>query len=252
MAKDRVDHSGEVHGRLTLLKKNNDKQEYYCSCDCGKFTKDNPKLIPYKRIRSGNTKSCGCLHKEKVSHMMQQMRAKHNHYDLSGEYGVCYDEDKQHCWLFDLEDFDLIKDYYWTCLNETGYACAKDKERCTTVLMSRIVMGLDINDKRYVDHIYHNVFDNRKAHLRICSNSQNNMNRGTPCNNTSGVTGVGWDNQHKKWVAQIMINKKHIHLGLFSKMNDAIKARKEAEEKYFGQYSYDNSIKGDVSRVDLS
>ena len=29
----------------------------------------------------------------------------------------------------------------------------------------------------------------------------------------------------------------------FENFEDAVKARKEAEEKYFGEYSYDNSVK---------
>ena len=41
--------------------------------------------------------------------------------------------------------------------------------------------------------------------------------------------------------AYIAIDKKQIHLGLFDKFEDAVKARKEAEDKYFGEWSYDNS-----------
>ena len=43
----------------------------------------------------------------------------------------------------------------------------------------------------------------------------------------------------------IVLNKKKIDLGIFENKEDAIKARKEAEEKYYGEYSYDNSMKGD-------
>ena len=67
------------------------------------------------------------------------------------------------------------------------------------------------------------------------------MNKGLQSNNTSGIAGVGWHKSSNKWMAYIAINKKQIHLGLFSKKEDAIKARKEAEEKYFGEFSYDNS-----------
>ena len=37
------------------------------------------------------------------------------------------------------------------------------------------------------------------------------------------------------------INYKKINLGAFDNKDDAIKARKEAEKKYFGEWSYDNS-----------
>ena len=239
--RDKTDHSGEVHGRLTLLSKNGNRQEYWCSCSCGKYTKDNPKLIPYTRMASGNTHSCGCLHHDVTSKMMKERRTKHNTYDLYNEYGICYDDKMKNHWLFDLEDYDKIKDYYWYS-NHAGYATAKDKQRGTTVIMSRIIMGLDIGDKLYVDHINHNVNDNRKTNLRVCTNSQNNMNKGLQSNNTSGVTGVTWFSRDNKWAAQIKINGKHIHLGLFNNISDAIAARKAAEEKYFGKYSYDNSM----------
>lgn len=68
--RDETDHSGEVHGRLTLLSKGeryvspsgkSSCDSYYCSCSCGKYTVDNPKLIKYPHIKNGSIKSCGCL-----------------------------------------------------------------------------------------------------------------------------------------------------------------------------------------------
>lgn len=51
--------------------------------------------------------------------------------------------------------------------------------------------------------------------------------------NTSGVTGVTWDKSRNKWRAQIVFQGKAHHLGRYTEKEDAIKARKEAEEKYF-------------------
>ena len=52
-------------------------------------------------------------------------------------------------------------------------------------------------------------------------------------NNTSGVTGVSWDKTFQKWNAYIMLKRKRKNLGYFKDKQDAINARKEAEEKYF-------------------
>ena len=52
-------------------------------------------------------------------------------------------------------------------------------------------------------------------------------------NNTSGYTGVTWDKKRKKWKAQLRFKGKNIYLGRYCNKKDAIKARKEAEEKYF-------------------
>ena len=42
---------------------------------------------------------------------------------------------------------------------------------------------------------------------------------------------------------KITVNYKEISLGLFEKYEDAVEARKKAEEKYFGSWSFDNSQK---------
>ena len=54
-------------------------------------------------------------------------------------------------------------------------------------------------------------------------------------NNTSGKTGVTWAQNAKRWVAFIRFNGLYHYLGNFVKKEDAIKAREEAEIKYFGE-----------------
>lgn len=49
--------------------------------------------------------------------------------------------------------------------------------------------------------------------------------------NTSGYKGVRWDSSRNKWMAEIIFKKKKYYLGRFDKKEDAIKVRKEAEEK---------------------
>jgi hypothetical protein len=53
------------------------------------------------------------------------------------------------------------------------------------------------------------------------------------------IVGVGWHKQRGKYRARIKVNKKDISLGLFNKLEDAIKARKEAEKIYVpGNHCY--------------
>jgi len=52
-------------------------------------------------------------------------------------------------------------------------------------------------------------------------------------NNKSGIRGVCWDKSRNKWSVEIMIKGKKIHLGRFERMDNAIKARRAAEAKYF-------------------
>lgn len=71
------------------------------------------------------------------------------------------------------------------------------------------------------------------AHLRQISGSGNQQNRQKhPANNTSGHPGVTWDKKNGKWRAQIMVGGTYTHLGRFTNLDDAIAARKAAEQKY--------------------
>lgn len=64
------------------------------------------------------------------------------------------------------------------------------------------------------------------------------MNKDKQCNNTSGVKGVYFNKQLNKWEAEIGLYNQKIHLGLSDNFEDIVKIRKEAEEKYFGEYNY--------------
>lgn len=54
--------------------------------------------------------------------------------------------------------------------------------------------------------------------------------------NTSGVTGVWFDQSRGKWRAEIMFKRKKYYLGRYEKKADAIAARKEAEKVVFGEF----------------
>lgn len=54
-----------------------------------------------------------------------------------------------------------------------------------------------------------------------------------PKNNRSGHKGVSWDKTRELWSAYINVHGRKIHLGRYARIEDAIAARVEAEEKYF-------------------
>lgn len=88
-----------------------------------------------------------------------------------------------------------------------------------------------------VDHKYGDGSNNKIKNLRLANKSQNGANHiKLRSDNTSGVIGVSWNKVHKKWQAIIMINGKQKHLGYFINKEDARKARKEGEIKYFGDF----------------
>ena len=209
---------------------------WYCQCSCG-----NPEelLILGYSLQCGHTKSCGCA--------INDLYKDNNTYDLSGEYGSCTMADGN-VFIFDLEDYDKIKKYTWHLSGREYIGTSinvkvNNKINRQTLMIHRYIM--DVQDKDWkecvVDHINGNVYDNRKSNLRVVTQQENTMNQKKPKNNTSGVTGVGFYKKNNKWGASIRCGVNTIFLGLFDNFEDAVKARKEAEEKYFGEYSYDNS-----------
>lgn len=55
-------------------------------------------------------------------------------------------------------------------------------------------------------------------------------------NNTSGVRGVTFDKASQKWKAQIVFKGRNYYLGRYINKEDAIRARKMAEEAMFGNF----------------
>lgn len=61
--------------------------------------------------------------------------------------------------------------------------------------------------------------------------------------NKSGCPGVWYDKNRNKWSAQISVKNKRIHLGRFNTYEDAIEVKHKAQNEYFKEFSYLNSIK---------
>lgn len=244
-----IDLTGQRFGRLTVLRRAEDhvqpngqrKTQWLCKCDCG-----NEAIVQYQVLTRGEAESCGCLNKELTIKRNRENR-KLNYYDLTGEYGIGFTS-KGEEFYFDLEDYDKIKDYTWS-IDNRGYVYSSFTENNKTIRISMHRVIMNIQDKFWknaiADHIHgeNTLNDNRKSNLRIVTPSQNSMNTKLRKDNTSGFTGVNWDKDINRWISRITVNKKKIKLGTFENFEDAVKSRKEAEEKYFGEYSYDNSQK---------
>lgn len=224
-------------GRLTVIKRIEDKPcgkysrpQFLCLCECGNY-----KNVLGKYLKNGDVKSCGCLSKDILIERNKKNK-KFNTYDMSNDYGILWNEEHTCCFKFDKEDYDKIKDIYWN--DHKGYAYGGNFEN-THLAMHRYLMN--INDPNYdVDHINHDTRDNRKNNLRIVTHQQNLFNMKLRKDNTSGIIGVCFNND--KWTSYICYNGKTINLGQFSNKEDAINARKIAEEEYFGEFSYSNSL----------
>jgi hypothetical protein len=83
-----------------------------------------------------------------------------------------------------------------------------------------------------VDHIYHNRSHNVWKNLRHATGTMNQRNSSGRKNNTSGYCGVHFHRDTKKWEARIKLQGKYQYLGSYKNVEDAARARKEAEIKF--------------------
>jgi hypothetical protein len=83
----------------------------------------------------------------------------------------------------------------------------------------------EIPEGMVIDHINGDPSDNRIENLRCVSQKINLLNKRKQKNNTSGIAGVGFHKQRRKWRATFMDE----YLGLFGSFVDACEARIVAE-----------------------
>lgn len=121
-------------------------------------------------------------------------------------------------------------------LGNNGYAYFSTWADGPITLHSFVLGGA--REGYHIDHINGDKLDNRRRNLRFVSYQGNQVNRKKlNKNNTSGVRGVRKSSASKRnpWLAQIMVDRRAIHLGLFPTEQDAIGARKSAEIRYYGE-----------------
>jgi len=157
-----------------------------------------------------------------------------------GKNKYCYENGNVYVFLSNTDDAMLLNYDKWANMrkitwfkNSNGYAQGKYKGKKLTA--HRVVM--DCPPELTVDHINWKKLDNRDINLRNCTMQENNKNRPLQKNNTSGVKGIYYIKRTDKWKAEIWHDCEYEYLGLFGTREDAIKARREAEIKYFGEFA---------------
>jgi len=140
--------------------------------------------------------------------------------------------------LIDDDDFEKINKFKWyisRSAKDKYYIANRNGQR-----LHRLIT--DCQDGMEVDHINGNTFDNRKVNLRICSRSENSMNRKKSNNKSSIYKGVSLYKRDMNWVSYIKINGKKISLGYFETEKEAAFAYNTAAIKYFGEFALLNII----------
>ena len=248
-----IDLTGQRFGRLVVVKrapnivyKNGSyTTAWECLCDCGNKT-----IVAggHLKKKKHGTKSCGCVAKENAKKQLNRIHKgelpsfkKYNTYNLSGEFGIGYtdntDSEGRNYFYFDLEDFEKIKNYCWHFAR--NYVEAWDylnKEKKINIRLHRLVM--DCPQDMEVDHIYHNTYDNRKNQLRFVTDQENSWNKKGKIDLQNHQYPGIVKRKSGRYQASIGFCYKKYYLGIFDTFEEALVARKKAEEKYFGEYRY--------------
>lgn len=88
-----------------------------------------------------------------------------------------------------------------------------------------------------IDHKDGNALDDRPSNLRPATCAQNQMNRRRRIDGASGFKGVAWKRQLGRWTAQIMVNGKSKHLGVFDDPAEAHSAYMAEAKIHFGEFA---------------
>lgn len=91
----------------------------------------------------------------------------------------------------------------------------------------------DCPDGLVVDHINRDPTDCSVWDLRICSHSENQINR--KITSKTGVTGVSQDSISGLWVSQIYVNGRR-HRKKFKSFDEAVEHRKNLERKHYRSF----------------
>ena len=194
-------------------------KHYLCSCDCG-----GSKIANIQSLKAGKTTSCGCALKNP-----RPGSRKYNEFRIHPNFVRVKASNVDEYFLCDLDDWERFKNSLFY-IGKRGYVVFGSNRR----YLHRKIMNTP--DDLVVDHINGNPLDNRKSNLRNCRRIENMYNLKTPITNTSGHKGVWRDTHCQKWCAEIRYEKKKYWLGRFERIEDAVKAREDAEIKYFGEF----------------
>lgn len=140
--------------------------------------------------------------------------------------------------LIDSEDIERISHIRWglgtdnrrRTSNKYVYGVLKNKR----MSLHRLIFSPTSKTGYEIDHINKDTLDNRKANLRYVHRSINARNHRLLSTNSSGYDGVFMISP-ENWMAHIKVfGKSHSVRGLKT-LEEAIAARKQLEEKYWGE-----------------
>ena len=214
----REDLTGQVFGKLTVVSPApsdtiNKKTRWDCTCVCGSEC-----TIYTRQLKYGAIQSCGC---DEI----------HMHGDTGSSEYYTWLNLKSRCNNPNNPEYHnyggrgIVVSERWNIYSNF----LKDMGRKPTPEHSI--------DREDVDGNY------EPSNCRWVNTVTQARNKRIPASNVSGAKGVHWDTERNKWIAKITTAGTIKYLGRFVDVEDAKKARFEAELKYWGEEFVQESLK---------
>lgn len=200
------DITGQVFGNLTAIERvesKNGKTRWLCKCQCGNQT-----IVNTHELKNGKVKSCGCRRHRKGLLMKDMTNQRF------GRLVALYPTDKR--------DYKLS--VYWHCRCD----CGKEIDVTQAGLMSGNYKSCGCLRREANGHIH------QKLHMDDGTCVEFLEKRILRKDNTSGYKGVNYERNH--YTVRIGFKGKKYYVGSYKTIEEAIAARKNAEEIIYKQY----------------
>lgn len=146
----------------------------------------------------------------------------------------------------DDEDFEYLNQFKWSYNHGYAKRGIKINGKWTGIRLHQEIMkpvnGISI------DHIDRDGLNNQRSNLRLCNQSQNNMNQCKQHKFTSSqFKGVSYHNGCKLWTSNINLDGKRYHLGTYKTQESAAISYNHMAKELYGKFArlnvvYDNQV----------
>lgn len=202
------DYTGIKKNMLTAIKPDENKPGYWIfECECGTLKS----IRPCNVFSRGETKSCGCLNRQKIHEPKNRKNLEGQHFGSLKVIKFMGIKGQESTYLCECKCGGeiIVKGSSLTSGNTSSCGCIGSKNRVNNV-------------KKYTSK-------NKEigTNIELCQKTEANAN------NKLGVRGVWFDKKTERYIAYITFKGHSKIIGRYIHIEDAISARKKAEEEIF-------------------